>query len=216
MDGYERSFKGESIKDFSLTLGNVDLGNELIRSLRMGLDAFTGISGVLNKEAEKVNKKMISDENFDEFQQIKGSIHQFLDLGISLGAMAAFAALQAGKAAVTHTARKENKADLHTVKVIRVERGNSVVIPFKVDNDSNEIIEDISFLSTTLLSDSGGMIDAANVFFEPLLLTLKPHDFEKERIVLNVPSDSKPGLYKGAIYVKDNDKFKLPYVIEVV
>lgn len=183
----------------------------------MGVESFTEFSNVVTKETEVINKRIITEDSYKEYEMIKDSMHKFLDLGISMGAFAAFSTMKAGISIFNQKSTNNPiGSETNENKVINVERGKTVTMPFKVANDSDLLIENISFVSTPLSSNQGYEINNSNVSFEPDKLTVQPKDFEKQRITLSVPEDASPGIYRATIYAKDHEKFKLPYIIEVI
>lgn len=218
MEKYSRTFKGETIRDFTERLRDLDLGGELLHSVRIGLEAVTGITKIVAGEAERISNKMGDKDYQKELAAIRKSVHDLLDLGISIGSLSALTVTKAGRG-LAEKMKKENASGgsgHDSPKVVSVARGESTKMPFSVENDSDENIGKITFNSTSLVDENGNEISAGNVTFEPEELAVGPRDFEKQKVVVTVPTDTVPGRYRGIVRMKDNETFELPFIIEVI
>lgn len=212
----ERTFKGEAIKDFTEMLKNADLNINLARDIRTGIESFGGISKLLAGEIDKATQKILNKENYKDYMLIKDTLHQFLDLGLSLGAFSVAAVLNVGKDVSKQAFSKSGTHKDKSEKRAVISRGSTVTLPFTIENDSDNLIENICFTATPLVSEQGDVIGASNISFNPPSLTVFPNDSENQHVVLAVPQDTASGIYRGTVAVENYTDFKLPFEIEVV
>lgn len=73
----------------------------------------------------------------------------------------------------------------------------------------------LSFLSTGLVGESGATISAANISFQPSRLDLQPGAHAELFVIVQVPSQTHPGVYSGLIRASQLDYLHAVLVIEV-
>jgi hypothetical protein len=164
-------------------------GIAAVRSLE---SRYTDVDGLRKRDPE------------DIMQRFRKDAHEVVDLLMDLVQIAASSAGGLAQRMVRVRGRDAGGETEATGAVPSIESGparpgQSVTVSMALENAGNEAVEAVNFISSDLVTSSGLRIGAADVVFEPDLVTIAPKSRTQVRITIRVPTDAAPGTYSGML-----------------
>ena len=183
-----------------------------------------GIVAARQVEESLINVKALRAANADSvIHRFRKDAHEVVDILVDLIGTAAKYAEEMRKRAVSFRVSgnpgRPERQESDSAPYLKVpgvlKSGQSVHVPMTLENSGNAPTEPMRFLSTDLVSPSGGIIPARQIAFKPAALTIQPGGRGTVVVQLKIPAGAKPGLYSGLVQSSRTDRLRAVLAVEV-
>jgi len=183
-----------------------------------------GIVAARQVEESLINVKALRAGNADSvIHRFRKDAHEVVDILVDLVGTAAQYAEEMSKRAVSFRvsgnpgrAERQEAESAPYLKVPGVLKpGQSAQAPMTLENSGSAPTEPMRFVSTDLVSPSGGVIPARQIAFKPAALTIQPGGRGTVVVQLKIPAGAKPGLYSGLVQSSRADRLRAVLAVEV-
>ena len=97
----------------------------------------------------------------------------------------------------------------------KIKAGSSFEIPLSLENSGDTPTDMFSLYCTELVSASGERISASQILFKPFSITIDSHKTEKVIMTINIPLETKAGVYSGLVSATSLNQLRSMLIVQV-
>ncbi len=170
----------------------------------------SGIGVTQNIEQRFVDVDKLRSGNSQEVvQRFRKDAHDVVDILLDLVNVATNAVSGLSERAVSiglgqqQPPAQNNNTSAAAVPTLAVpalaKAGQTIEIPMTLENESEQPIETLNFLSSDLVNTDGERIAAGQISFLPENLVIEPKKTSTITVVVRIPDNAAPGVYSGLL-----------------
>ncbi len=168
-----------------------------------------GIGATQNIERRVVDvDKMRSADSQEVMQRFRKDAHDVVDILLDLVNVATNGLNTLSDRAINIGVGEPRKSPTNTPTSAGVpslavpsvaKSGDTIEIPMTLENESDQPIDALDFVSSDLVNTDGTRIAATHITFIPDRPTIEPKSTTTITVVVRVPNDATPGVYSGLL-----------------